>query len=169
MINRSAILLLNAHHVGLITQNGVTELACRIKKTDSRFFHWYKNTCIVANEFCNTDPDILPPGGVGAACFQLSIGSLSFAGHNAYHSSPRPLSNLGSRHSPLQRIQLMQTTVCDDPEGHKVRLAMPPKMAGARGCRSFDRIYNMSSWIYIVRMILPQVHLRKPCYDFSFL
>eukprot|EP00931_Biecheleriopsis_adriatica_P118800 TRINITY_DN9411_c0_g1_i1.p3 TRINITY_DN9411_c0_g1~~TRINITY_DN9411_c0_g1_i1.p3 ORF type:complete len:101 (+),score=14.97 TRINITY_DN9411_c0_g1_i1:3744-4046(+) len=24
-------------------------------------------------------------------------------------------------------------------------------------------------WLDIVRMILPQVHLRKPCYDFSFL
>ena len=25
------------------------------------------------------------------------------------------------------------------------------------------------SWIYGVVMILPQVHLRKPCYDFTFL
>ena len=30
------------------------------------------------------------------------------------------------------------------------------------------RIHNVSDAI-CVRMILPQVHLRKPCYDFSFL
>ena len=104
-----------------------------------------------------------------AACVQPSIDSRNFAIHDAFRSSLRPSSLLEPRHSPLQRIQLMQTTVCDDPEGHKVRLVVPSETAGARGCWSPDRIYNMSSWIYIVRMILPQVHLRKPCYDFSFL
>ena len=30
-------------------------------------------------------------------------------------------------------------------------------------------IYTVLKFDFIVSMILPQVHLRKPCYDFSFL
>ena len=39
-----------------------------------------------------------------------------------------------------------------------------------RAClaRALYRAFNQRSSIS-VRMILPQVHLRKPCYDFSFL
>jgi hypothetical protein len=42
--------------------------------------------------------------------------------------------------------------------GHWTTLA---RTAHCRRCRVL--------WISFVRMILPQVHLRKPCYDFSFL
>ena len=31
---------------------------------------------------------------------------------------------------------------------------------------AFSKVHDLN---WIVRMILPQVHLRKPCYDFSFL
>ena len=55
------------------------------------------------------------------------------------------------------------------------KLALPP----ASSQREADAEANISiqsltvkvhvEWLDIVRMILPQVHLRKPCYDFSFL
>ena len=50
------------------------------------------------------------------------------------------------------------------PAAHALEAALeavrpPPKLHGlVHGCL-----------VHYVRMILPQVHLRKPCYDFSFL
>ena len=40
----------------------------------------------------------------------------------------------------------------------------PPARADARESRGSPCV-----WVRSVSMILPQVHLRKPCYDFSFL
>lgn len=42
-------------------------------------------------------------------------------------------------------------------KGTMVRFARPSKKEGPVGCN------------FVCAMILPQVHLRKPCYDFSFL
>lgn len=51
-------------------------------------------------------------------------------------------------------------------------LSPSPHDVGARGCPRSPRLDNEfagRSAVQVSTMILPQVHLRKPCYDFSFL
>ena len=46
---------------------------------------------------------------------------------------------------------------------------LPHKAGGAKKGLPCGSTKQKQTDLFIVRMILPQVHLRKPCYDFSFL
>ncbi len=114
---------------------------------------------------------------------QVSIGSRKSAIHNAQHTSLRPSQGPEPRHSSLKvlsgaicaalnaenaitssrRWQTQQDTHCQALPNHPRELLL-----------SLMRSPTLSSIVHIsevrcVQMILPQVHLRKPCYDFSFL
>ena len=54
------------------------------------------------------------------------------------------------------------------PSSFQARASMPYKYDTSILARSLTREMHSGSF-GCVRMILPQVHLRKPCYDFSFL
>ena len=58
---------------------------------------------------------------------------------------------------PTEAERYLRSTICAQVDGDKVR----------RACTILQRASNNPSTASI--MILPQVHLRKPCYDFYFL
>jgi hypothetical protein len=129
---------------------------------------------------------------------QSSIGSRNSAIHNVYHTSLRPSSLLEPRHLSLKVVsKAVAKTNSIKYKAWKPSRAEKPAAAGGkrltpRGPPRFatlDYLHEEShhprevasshpevtSVIHkkvgciFVRMILPQVHLRKPCYDFSFL
>ena len=120
---------------------------------------------------------------------QVSIDSRNFAIHSAYRSSLRPSSLLKPRHPLLnvvradwlnilhgnmvwepQRQGAWQQGLAGVASAHP-GLSVLEALLGA-GFPSPGRIPHQQfgcNTAECVRMILPQVHLQKPCYDFSFL
>ena len=126
---------------------------------------------------------------------QVSIGSRNSAIHNAYHSSLRPSSLFEPRHRSLKvvrkkqrrrtpprkvRLQMQHTQVKggrqelrggdEHPPSHLPPLSL--SLGALMRSPSPGKASRQEFTVVIVgcvRMILPQVHLRKPCYDFSFL
>ena len=119
---------------------------------------------------------------------QISIGSRNSAIHNAYRTSLRPSSLFEPRHPSLKVVsctwrlpynrRLHQMT-CDmqwqwertgmffirsNPPPASICMENPNVHPHTALTEEFTRVL-----LEHVRMILPQVHLRKPCYDFSFL
>ena len=129
-----------------------------------------------------------------AVYVQIPIGSRNSAIHNAYHTSLRPSSLFEPRHPSLKVV--MRTSRVDNHSwNYASRNRQSSKTNTAAGARRKDgpiqahcpREPERGHRCYLhpragphaslftmrqsgcVRMILPQVHLRKPCYDFSFL
>ena len=131
-----------------------------------------------------------------AVYVQIPIGSRNSAIHNVYHTSLRPSSLFEPRHpslkvvrqmewrEPLEKIQVSTNVKFkrhrqrsergyDGPLSPHTLPASP--CTGASTCREVSiptqglTEVRSHGLVGCVRMILPQVHLRKPCYDFSFL
>ena len=131
------------------------------------------------------------PAGIptGAMCVQRFDDSLNSAIHITYRislrssSMPEPrdpllkvlidlLKNCPKRHNPELRglASAMLLRGGDSPAGHKKGGFRPPlghhaEAVHKRGVGSRLGVAQHASLL----MILPQVHLRKPCYDFYFL
>ena len=129
-----------------------------------------------------------------AVYVQIPIGSRNSAIHNAYHTSLRPSSLFEPRHpslkvvrqiewkEPLERKRVSTNAKFKIPTAKREgirRSALTPYAARESLHGGIDRNLHPRpgphrgsfTWFVFgcVRMILPQVHLRKPCYDFSFL
>ena len=119
----------------------------------------------------------------GATCVQRLDGSRDSAIHTTYRISLRSSSMREPRY-PLPRVVLFlsprRRRGCDAPRHVSVPWRHSAPCAGtrpggrgrwARGGRPPRRLYVTCSrsCFEATTMILPQVHLRKPCYDFSFL
>ena len=127
-----------------------------------------------------------------AVYVQVPIGSRNPAIHNAYHTSLRPSSLFEPRHRSLKVINKKWTTISrskaakaskskkvDDDKNWKEVTSTHPALPPLSFCKgalmqspSPSRTSRQEFTVVLigyVRMILPQVHLRKPCYDFSFL
>ena len=124
---------------------------------------------------------------------QSSIDSRNSAIHKGYHTSLRPSSLSKPRHpslkvvtedasgSPLMKEQVQQTegfkqTRQQTRSGRRSEPGLLPSSPYMGASISLSpspprasRPLIHSDSFGCVRMILPQVHLRKPCYDFSFL
>ena len=130
---------------------------------------------------------------------QSSIGSRNSAIHNVYHTSLRPSSLLEPRHLSLKVVnssfrkkrkwkqQLNEQMSSHESQRQQGASSRPPRgshplyrprilheescdpRAAATSHTDFTSEIHKKSDAVFVRMILPQVHLRKPCYDFSFL
>ena len=129
-----------------------------------------------------------------AVYVQIPIGSRNSAIHNAYHTSLRPSSLFEPRHpslkvvrqmewrEPLEKIQVSTNVKF---KRHRQRSErgydgpLSPHTLPASPCTGASTYVSIPTQgltevrshglVGCVRMILPQVHLRKPCYDFSFL
>ena len=120
---------------------------------------------------------------------QVSIDSRNFAIHSAYRSSLRPSSLLKPRHPLLNVVRadwlnILHGNMVWEPQRQGAwqqglggvasahpGLSVLEALLGA-GFPSPGRIPHQEfgcNSAECMRMILPQVHLQKPCYDFSFL
>ena len=117
--------------------------------------------------------------GVGSAtCVQHSIGSRNSAVRNAYRTSLRPSSLFEPRHPSLEVVRLGKIILYMRISCSRSYMSTRSKVWRRLDAtqRNTVRVYEpclthlraRSVWMLLV-MILPQVHLRKPCYDFSFL
>ena len=117
--------------------------------------------------------------GVGSAtCVQHSIGSRNSAVRSAYRTSLRPSSLFEPRHPSLEVVRLGKIILYMRISCSRSYMSTRSKVWRRLDAtqRSTVRVYEpclthlraRSVWMLLV-MILPQVHLRKPCYDFSFL
>ena len=88
-----------------------------------------------------------------------------------YHTSLRPSSTLEPRHSPLSVTFKCIAEADALRSGSRVEAAQinRSKVVQNNSLPPDGVIAFVESVCLKVRMILPQVHLRKPCYDFSFL
>ena len=102
-----------------------------------------------------------------AECARESNGSQDLAHHNSNHTMLHPSSALETRD------QLLEVTMRDE-----IAVASPCEENGPGEAPAsihspteelHHRRFTGSQYDNDTRMILPQVHLRKPCYDFSFL
>ena len=117
----------------------------------------------------------MPPGIPGGAmCVQRFDDSLNSAIHITYRISLRS-SSMPEPRDPLLKVLTDLVCLLRQQSFSKTAFEkMSP--AGPRGPRRSNRRYNNHGWEVGSHegdphsvMILPQVHLRKPCYDFSFL
>ena len=117
--------------------------------------------------------------GVGSAtCVQHSIGSRNSAVRSAYRTSLRPSSSFEPRHPSLEVVRLGKIILYMRISCSRSYMSTRSKVWRRLDAtqRNTVRVYEpclthlraRSVWMLLV-MILPQVHLRKPCYDFSFL
>ena len=117
--------------------------------------------------------------GVGSAtCVQHSIGSRNSAVRSAYRTSLRPSSLFEPRHPSLEVVRLGKIILYMRISCSRSYMSTHSKVWRRLDAtqRNTVRVYEpclthlraRSVWMLLV-MILPQVHLRKPCYDFSFL
>ena len=117
--------------------------------------------------------------GVGSAtCVQHSIGSRNSAVRSAYRTSLRPSSLFEPRHPSLEVVRLGKIILYMRISCSRSYMSTRSKVWRRLDAtqRNTVRVYEpclthlraRSVWMLLV-MILPQVHLRKPCYDFSFL
>jgi hypothetical protein len=132
----------------------------------------------------------------GATCVQRLDGSRDSAIHTRYRISLRSSSMREPRY-PLPRVVWIKYncyTRADQQASHALELhtvfldafgavgSFTPSLPlrggeGDRGRPSNGRCPSSTDWmtsalsvlVRVTTMILPQVHLRKPCYDFSFL
>ena len=118
-----------------------------------------------------------------AVCVQRSIDSRNSASHNAYRTLLRPSSMLEPRDPSLHVVRKTTLFYCinccqkvrnrNGPHAQldKAETAIQATMRDALSNNRTTNRRQMKKWLRIlnVSMILPQVHLRKPCYDFSFL
>ena len=111
-----------------------------------------------------------------AVCVQHSIDSRNSAIRSAYRILLRPSSILEPRHPPL-KVVIKMINIKTQYNGVKKRVkrskAKATEQAAAQQRRRariapYPRL-RLWCWNGFVLMILPQVHLRKPCYDFCFL
>jgi hypothetical protein len=125
----------------------------------------------------DTQPDVLPGMPGSAKCVQRFDDSRDSAIHITYRSSLRS-SSLREPRDPLLKVVYWLCFVSGKKEGVKGvwlkwcgesgrgaargRATLPGRPRGSR-CTKRVLIFRGSM------MILPQVHLRKPCYDFYFL
>ena len=126
-------------------------------------------------------------------CVQVPVGSRNPAIHNAYRTSLRPSSLFEPRH-PSLKVVSSSGSRHERRNAFKYRNAMASRRkqtAAGTTCskkpisphsprepawghhkdiptQTLTEEFTMD-YVEHVRMILPQVHLRKPCYDFSFL
>ena len=112
--------------------------------------------------------DVLAPESTSALCVRRFDDSLSPAIHTTYRISLRSSSLREPRH-PLLRVVCHWLTLGGVPHWEAT-----PTLARFRGfgrvCLVIKRTVTVRRCGYgLVLMILPQVHLRKPCYDFLFL
>ena len=128
-----------------------------------------------------------------AVYVQIPVGSRNSASRNAYRTSLRPSSLIEPRHPSPKVVSCKRQEPCTI-ENSKKRCrdatveereestinpnALHPraptraeKGSSAKLPRTHTGPHTNTSHglVGFVRMILPQVHLRKPCYDFSFL
>ncbi len=122
-----------------------------------------------------------------AAHVQVLVGSRNPATHSAHHTSLRPSSMFEPRHpsprdagrksgSPLEKHQAItqcaENTTAGQERLHPANAAHERMRQGIKFISIFAHPLTGHISQRLVggtRMILPQVHLRKPCYDFSFL
>ena len=129
----------------------------------------------------------------GTMRIQVPIDSRNSAIQHVYHTLLHPSSSSQPRHPMLKIVANRANT----PEGKKrqneqARQSDAQTNLQSSSSSSSPRINGRHPWMYVwqqrssipphlfttpnhcapvinVQMILPQVHLRKPCYDFSFL
>ena len=96
---------------------------------------------------------------------QISMDSRNRTIHNVYHISLHSSSCTEPTHKSVHKLYYAfryhaeyTSWTC---ARNFVRMGEPSLWAALRT--------YMYKFVYVTRMILPQVHLRKPCYDFSFL
>ncbi|CAL8988668.1 unnamed protein product [Prunus brigantina] len=105
----------------------------------------------------------------GATCVQRLDGSRDSAIHTKYRISLRSSSMREPRY-PLPRVVLTYLKMTTPPAhtvsgATRTRSLVQVPWRNSRRCSFFSG----RSARQVSTMILPQVHLRKPCYDFSFL
>ena len=107
---------------------------------------------------------------------QYPIGSRNSAIHNDYHSSLRPSSFYEPKHPSLIHClskEMSQSGSFGSSADLRKRTAPPPAKPAHTHTHSaqafFLKYVQLKFMRQSMQMILPQVHLRKPCYDFSFL
>ena len=119
---------------------------------------------------------------------QSSIDSRNSAIHKGYHTSLRPSSLSEPRHPSLKVViesnsghntHQVNTNNSTDKQQQDQGNTTRPQFAALeipheRSTQCTTPAQNLTFILQVkpcgcVRMILPQVHLRKPCYDFSFL
>ena len=131
----------------------------------------------VGTTFEESEMGMLSTSVGSATCVQPSIGSRNPADRNAYRTSLRPSSLSEPRHPSLEVVETPSESFLGSNKnlrrGSRVTRAKLRGRLNAtqRGMAYTPYITYLSArinWIMLV-MILPQVHLRKPCYDFSFL
>ena len=119
----------------------------------------------------NTDTSM--PSGMpqGRFCVQWSIDSRNFAIHNDYCTLLHPSSTCEPRHlllnmcCPLTNVIYNYTNSIDI----NTMTAVPNRaQRPTEHWHDTSPSANHHNRCMITRMILPQVHLRKPCYEFPF-
>ena len=112
------------------------------------------------------------PHGIpkGAMCVQRFDDSLNSAIHTTYRISLRS-SSMPEPRDPLLKVLIISlfSDVIAITKGLIMsnRQASPPRKR--YGTQRWTRVHSKGRSPLILIMILPQVHLRKPCYDFYFL
>ena len=136
----------------------------------------------------DTEPGMRSGIPESTICVQDPVDSRNSAIHNAYRTSLRPSSLFEPRHPSLKVVsctwQLPLTEGCIKltcgMQWQWERTGMllfipsaPPPARACMGSKKHPHTHLTEEFTRVllehVRMILPQVHLRKPCYDFSFL
>ena len=155
-------------------------------------------TMVCGNEgYIDAEADMLSAETSSAICVQRLDDSRNSAIHTTYRISLRS-SSLREPRYPLLRVVLVNRAgrpsrlhsllqICLVWSGWLEKLANPlPPVRVITGLSRFRRsmtphtcslpsmherptFISSQVWLLIDSMILPQVHLRKPCYDFSFL
>ena len=132
----------------------------------------------VGTTFEESEMGMLSTGIGSATCVQHSIGSRNSAVRSAYRTSLRPSSLFEPRHPSLEVVRLGKIILYMRISCSRSYMSTRSKVWRRLDAtqRNTVRVYEpclthlraRSVWMLLV-MILPQVHLRKPCYDFSFL
>ena len=120
----------------------------------------------------NTDPSM--PSGIPQEhiCVQWSIDSRNSAIHNGYCTSLQPSSTCEPRHRLLKKTSWYFNSIIKwfEPliDNNSQLLHTEAQQLCEHGHWHHASATHHCKCMF-TRMILPQVHLRKPCYDFSFL
>ena len=114
----------------------------------------------------DTQTDMLPGEPGGAICVQSFDDSLNSAIRTTYRISLRS-SSLREPRYPLLEVVWLYSIVAQ-PWGRTQQVAHGVGSGVVCVCKMDLSGSQSGMWIIAV-MILPQVHLRKPCYDFYFL
>ena len=119
----------------------------------------------------DTQTDMLPGEPGGAICVQSFDDSLNSAIRTTYRISLRSSSLREPRYPLLEVVMAirMRGREAAHIDSRMWGLGVVKCSRRPESSRKADRMW-FARWVLdIAVMILPQVHLRKPCYDFSFL